>query len=353
MLTILGGTAAGAALLAARARWQARVVERVAEGVARVRVPAHFTGWAPVSTWLGTSLRFTRDDPYFWHIGSSTPYRANLAVIQVAPRQMQRLGDDVLRHIVGALMHVEDAAWEARDGWKLRVGGGRYTPNLMKVPSWLALAIDPGRALVVSYRVWKASASRAAVEALVETIMRSYQPALDPAEYFEALPRDITPGIRLALPAELWDPYPWVYDRSGLCWLYFRTDRHWADDPELPEQAIAVATFFRPGDAAHAAIARQLLAREAGQGLVAAPHAIAPDADAPVVAEVTHQVGERREPSWLVTRIDAARGVGLAYRAWRRDRDRDAAVRVVERALASYRFTGPPTFFDPPPLDAP
>jgi hypothetical protein len=42
------------------------------------------------------------------------------------------------------------------------------------------------------------------------------------------------------------------------------------------------------------------------------------------------------------------KGVGVAYRVWKRDTDRDAAVAVVERAMASYRFAGDEvTFFAP------
>lgn len=343
-----------AALVAARAYRRARPVERIAEGVASLRLPAHFNPWSPRSTWLGTSLRFTRDDPWFWHMGSSTPYRADLVVIQVVPHQMRRLGDDVFRGLQGGLQHVENATWgpwEARGAWKLRIGEGRYTANTMDAPSWLALAVDPARALVLSYRVWKSSASRDDVIALLEQVMASYRPAGDVDAYFASLPRDPGAGVNVSLPVELWDPFPWEFDASGVAWLYYRLDRQWAEDPELPEQAIAVATFFRPGDAVQAAAAREILMREAGQGLADVPAATADDATVPVVHDVVHVVGARREPAWLVTRIDTARGVGLAYRPWQRDRDRAAAVAVVERSVASYRFTGDSTFFDAKPSE--
>ena len=208
----------------------------------------------------------------------------------------------------------------------------------------------------MTYRVLQTKASLDEVVALVDSVMASYRVTGDVAAHFRSVPRDLGAGVQIAFPIELTDPFPWERDDSGVLWMYFRRHRAWADDPDRPEQTEAVAAFFAPGDAAQERAARGIVARRAAGGLLdpaSARESVERAGARPSAVEVVHQLAARGEPSWLASAVDPAAGVAVAYRVWSRDAGREEAVAVVERATASYRFSGNPseTFFPTPGTD--
>lgn len=326
-----------------------RIVERPMDTLATIRVPARLEPWAPRTTWLGTTFRLSRFMNSIRAMGSSTPTHEDLVVTQVEPRQMARLGDQVLRHTHEAFEHLDDVTWEP---WttlgtaRTRVGSARYIPNGLNDPAWLAQVIDAGRGLVVSYRGLQKDLSQAAATALVDSTLTSFTLTTDPATWFASVERDLGAGIHLSLPVEFFDPYTMEFDPSGLHWMLFRHHPEAVEDRVLLERALAIAAFFAPGNTTQEGTARGLLRQEmlregALQGL---PDAADGDVE---VAVLHHVVGGRSEPAWLATAFDPARGIGIALRRWQRDATREEVVGIVRRALASYRFEGDPAWFGP------
>lgn len=329
-----------------------RLKERALGDLALVRVPGDLDPRSPETTWLGTSLTLGRAITSFSAMGSNTPYHALLVVTQVEPRQMARLGADVVRHLYSAFEHVRDPAWEppqARGAWTLQMAEGRYTPNNLDEPSWLARALDPSRSLAVTYRVMQSKASREDVASLMDSVMSSYRLTSDLAEHFASVTRELGAGVSIAFPIELTDPFPWEKDSSGVWSMFFRRPREWAADTAMLEQTVAVATFFRPGDAAQEQVARDILVRQAAAGIDEATlsSAVRGATTTVSVTEVEHRFDGRVEPSWLAAAVDPATGVGVTHRVWKRDADREAAIALVERAMRSYRFSGDAEFFAP------
>ncbi len=326
-----------------------RMVERPMGELATVRVPARLQARTPTSTWAGTSFLLTRPMGGFRAMGSHSPQHESLLVTQAEPRQMRRLGEHILRHLTDAFEYTDEVIWNAPLSdpvGTIRLGSGRYTPNTLDEPAWLVVALDPLRSIVVSYRVNKNESSREAAVALVRDVLASYQVNTDVAAHFASVERDLGAGVTIAFPVELTDPFPWEFDDSGVRWMVFRRHREWAEDADRPDQTIAVSTFFRPGDTSQEQAARAILEREGAVDLtrIGPPHT-----DGEIqVTEAVHHTGDRREPSWLATGLDPARGVGVSARVWQRDGDRKAAVGLVARAIASYRFTGDAAgFFNP------
>lgn len=326
-----------------------RLVDRSIGALATLRTPARLEPWDPRSTWIGTTARFSWWMNSFRAMGGSSALHEDLVVTQLDPRQMARLGQQAWREAPNARESLEDVSWEeplARGSWTMRVGTARYVPNGLDDAAWLVEGLDPGRGLFVSYRGRQAKASRDRAVARVETVMDTYQLTGDLAAHFAAIPRDLGVGISMALPIELVDPFNEEFDPSGVVWVYFRRPAQWADDPALPEQTIAIATFFAAGHAEQESVARGILAREGHQDVVAEVESAA-EPGGSEIRLVRHRAGTREESAWLVTAVDPARGVGVAVRTWQQDATRAEAIALVERAIASYRFTGDASYFAP------
>lgn len=350
LLPILAGTVvvalAGRAVLTLRGN---RLVERALGTLATVQVPARLEPWGPRTNWLGTHYRLSRFMNSIRAMGSSTPTHEDLLVSQLVPAQAARLGDGVVRHLSGAFEHVEDVAWEpavAEGAVSRRVGTARYTPNGLDEPAWLVEVMDRERGLVVGYRGLKRQLSRDRAVALAETALSSYRLVTGVATWFAAVPRDLDGDVTLSLPVEFFDPFMMEADSSGVRWMLFRHHPEAVEDRTLLERALAVAAFFAPGDAAQARAARDILRREALREATIMEEQEA-GADGLTVALARHETAGRTEEAWLVTGFDAARGVGVTARLWRRDATREEAVAIVTQALASYRFVGDSAWFAP------
>lgn len=344
--TLIALAFVGRAILGIRGN---RLVDRSIGTLATLRAPARLEPWDPRSTWIGTTARFSWWMNSFRAMGGSNALHEDLTVTQIDPRQMARLGEQVWRQAPNAMESLQDVAWEvpvARESWTMRVGTARYIPNGLDDASWLVEGLDQARGLFVSYRGRQAKASRQRAIGRVETVMSSYQLTGDLAGHFAAIPRLLGVGISIALPIELVDPFNEEFEPSGVVWVYFRRPAQWANDPALPEQTIAITAFFAPGDAAQEAEVRAILARESHQDVIAEVESTA-ESGGTEVKLVRHRAGAREESAWLVTSVDAARGVGVTCRIWQQDATRAEAMALVERAVASYRFTGEASFFAP------
>jgi hypothetical protein len=331
-----------------------RMVERSLGELAVVKVPKRLDPRAPQVTEIGTSLTLARASNSFFDIGSHTPWHTMLVVTQVEPRLARRLGADVFQYLRDdAFRHVEGERWEdaeERGAWTLQLGQGTYRPNTSGEAAWLARAYDGARGLALTYRVRHAGATRAEIAALLDEVMSSYRLTAELDTHFASVARDLGAGVHIAFPIELTNPFSWEHDASGARWMVFRRPRIWAADTTMLEQTVAVASFFAAGRRDQERAAREILAREAAAGLdLARTQAAAAQAsEVAGTIEVEHRFGDRTEPAWLVVAVDPAKGIGVAYRVWKRDADREAAVAVVERAMASYRFAGDEVAFFAP-----
>lgn len=318
-----------------------RMVEQPLDDLAVLRVPARLRPQASRLSDVGLSMRLS-SYMTFGMPGSSTPTHEDLVIAQAEPRRAAQLGSDVTRRFANGIEHTQDITWEtptSNGDITLQVGSGRYTPNTMDRPAWVVHAFDRERSVAVLYRVLQNRASRAQAVALVDSVLASYRLVSDVAGFFAGVERDLG-GAHIAFPVELTDPFSWQRDESGVAWMFFRRHRSWADDQDLPEQTVAAAAFFQPNDAQQEQVAREVARRGVLEQLdvLDAPGRAA---DGVTVERARHRAGARTEDSWLVTGVDAGRGVAVAYRVWHRDASEAAAVATVKRALASAAVTNP------------
>lgn len=325
-----------------------RYFERPISGLGIVRVPERLEPRpALLNDWYGTSFYLTRPMNSFPAMGSNAPQHENLLITQLHPVLVHRRGIELLDQFSYVFEYVKDVRWETaapRVAYQFRYGTGRYTPNTMDEPAVLAQGFDVARGLAVSYRGLDGEITRAEVEALVDSIMASYKATVDLPTWFSAVERDLGAGVTIALPIELTDPFSWMQDPSGVHWMYFRRYRDWAEDPEVPEQSIAVTAFFEPGNVAQATATGQILSTNADGGSERIKQGTERNDDA-IVESLVHVAGGRSEPAWLAYYIDLPKGVGVAYRTWQKNMTADGAAAVVLKAVASYRFTGDSSFF--------
>jgi hypothetical protein len=348
-IVIAGGVVALVAGIA-RGATRARPVERSVAGLATVQVPARLEPRPlPLQDWYGTSLYLTRSMNSFSAMGSNSPQHENLLITQLHPVMVHRRGADLLDQFSYVFEYTADVTWEPlvpRGTYQIRFANGRYTPNTMDTPALLAQGFDVAKGVAVSYRGLADDISREQLSQLLDQVMASYTVTANLPAYFNEVPRDLGAGITVGLPIELTDPFSLRTDPSGAVWMYFRRYREWAEDPEMPEQSVAVLAFFEPGNARQADAAQAILTANAD------PNSEVVDQEVRVHGNVSidgvlHHAGGRAEPSWRAFRTDAGRGIAVAYRVWQKNQTAQGAADVVTRTIDSYHFSGEPGFFGP------
>jgi len=325
-----------------------RLVDRPIGTLATVRVPARLEPWAPTTNWLGTHFRLTRLIQSLLPGGNPT-HHEDIEILQLAPRQLDRLGERALPYLFDALRSLEEISWEepTRTGGKMvQHGSAWYRTGSIDQRARLVRFLDSARGVAIIYRSLERQGSRADAEALVGTILDSYQLATPVADHFGSVERELGGGIFISLPVEFYDPFMMEADSSGVRWMLYRHHPDAAEDSAVLERALAVAAFFAPGSAAQESAARAILRGEVLREATVTVEAEA-DTSGMEVSLVRHEAATGAQSAWLVTGFDVARGVGLTLRLWQHDASRAEAVAIVTRALPTYRFTGDPAWFAP------
>lgn len=346
---VLAGVVVAVAIGCAGGARRNRFTERTVANFATVRVPRRLEQRPLLlNDWFGTSIYFTRSMNSIAAMGSSSPQHENLLVTLLHPVLVHTRGIELLDHVPQVFEYTKDVVWEPaseKNNYKLRFGVARYTPNLLDKPALLAQAFDVARGLAVSYRGLAEEINQDQIGTLIDSVMSSWKPMTDPPTWFSSIDRDLGP-VAIAFPIELTDPYPMQKDSSGVAWIFFRRYREWAEDPALPEQSIAIAVFFDPRSGPQAAAAGRVLSTNAAQEFerIGLPQSVGEVH----VEALRHAVGGHIEPAWMAYSVNISRGIGVAYRSWQKNISAEGAAQVVQRAMASYRFSGDSTFFAPP-----